>query len=132
MLNSKLKIISWNLNGLNAALSRGLVDFINCTLADIYAFQETKVYDPKIPIADYYCYTSSCSNRQAYSGTMCLTRYKPLAVSYDLYQFTTECEWNDIDTEGRIITLEFPDFFLINCYFPNPLRNYRRQFPRRR
>ena len=50
MLNSELKIISWNLNGLNAALSRGLVDFINCTLADIYAFQETKVYDPKFPL----------------------------------------------------------------------------------
>ncbi len=128
MFASELRFISWNLNGLNAALDHGLLDFIQHTEADIYAFQETKVADPEIPITGYYSYASSCKTRSGYSGTMCLTRYKPLAVSYDFYQFAADSltHWNDIDIEGRVITLEFQDFFFINCYFPSPLRNRKR------
>ncbi len=109
-----MKLVSWNLNGLRAAWRKGASTFFEFPDADIYAFQETRVnfpYDPA-EIEGYIAYWSICKNRRGYSGTMCLTRHKPLCVTYDLGD-------TDFDTEGRIITMEFETFYFINSYTPN-------------
>lgn len=116
-----MKIISWNVNGIRASWSHGLSDFLDEHEADIFAFQETKTNEaiPFMELEGYYAYWSFCSHRKGYSGTLCLTKHKPMNVSYDMGDF-------DFDTEGRIITLEFEDFFFVNCYVPNSQRSERR------
>ena len=109
-----MKIISWNVNGIRAAWSHGLSAFLSDTDADIYAFQETKTSEP-IPMMElegYYAYWSFCTRRKGYSGTLCLTREKPISVTYGIGD-------EDFDCEGRIITMEFDSFFFVNCYVPN-------------
>lgn len=116
-----MKMISWNVNGIRAAWSHGLSSFLDNYQADIYAFQETKTNEP-IPMMElegYYAYWSFCTRRKGYSGTFCLTRIKPMTVRYDMGN-------PDFDTEGRIITLEFADFFFVNCYVPNSQGNEKR------
>lgn len=108
-----MKFVSWNVNGLRAAWNHGLSSFLETCEADIYAFQETKTGEP-FPMAEmkgYYAFWSFCDEKKGYSGTMCLSRQKPVNVRYDM-------DNSDFDTEGRIITLEFKDFFFINCYVP--------------
>lgn len=109
-----MKIISWNVNGIRAAWGHGLSAFFNTCNADIYAFQETKVNEAvkMMEIDGYYAFWSFCEKRKGYSGTLCLTKHKPIHVRYDLGR-------SDFDTEGRIITLEFEDFYVVNCYVPN-------------
>lgn len=109
-----MKLVSWNLNGMRAAWRKGASSFFEYPDADIYAFQETRVSFPYTPAEKegYYPYWSVCKNRRGYSGTMCLTRHKPLLVTYDLGD-------PDFDTEGRIITMEFETFYFINSYTPN-------------
>lgn len=116
-----MKIISWNVNGIRASWSHGLSAFLDANNADIYCFQETKTDEaiPMIEKAGYYAYWSFCTKRKGYSGTLCLTRRKPLNVSYSM-------GIPDFDTEGRIITLEYEDFFLVNCYVPNSQRSEKR------
>jgi len=120
-----LKLISWNVNGIRAAWSHGLSGFLDTYAADIYAFQETKVSEPYAPVEleGYYAYWSCCDRKKGYSGTVCLTRYEPLAVGYDFralvdapFQIGGDAAF---DCEGRIITLEYPEFYFINCYVPN-------------
>ncbi len=109
-----MKIISWNLNGLRAAWNHGLASFLQLYDADIYAFQETKMNEPfpEIELEGYRAYWSF-GERRGYSGTVVLTRYLPKRVHYKLAN-------PYFDTEGRVITLEFEKFFLVNCYVPNP------------
>lgn len=116
-----MKIISWNVNGIRASWNHGLSAFLDECKADIYAFQETKT-DEAIPMVEkegYHAYWAFCTHRKGYSGTLCLTRQKPMNVRYDMGN-------TDFDTEGRIITLEFEEFFFVNCYVPNSQRSKRR------
>lgn len=118
-----MKLVSWNVNGIRAAWSHGLSAFLDNCNADIYCFQETKSCEelPQIQLNGYHAYWSFCAQSKGYSGTLCLTRYKPLNVSTDFGDTPFE-----FDVEGRIITLEFPDFFLVNCYVPNSQRSHLR------
>ncbi len=118
-----MKLVSWNVNGIRAAWNHGLSTFMQKYGADIYAFQETKVNEPFLlsEIEGYEAYWSFCDKRKGYSGTMILTKTKPIDVTYD---FGTCDEFN---TEGRIITLEFDNFYFVNCYVPNSQASERRK-----
>ncbi len=109
-----MKIISWNVNGLRAAWNHGVSQFCNNFDGDIYAFQETRVSQPFVPaeLKGYYPYWSFCQGKKGYSGTLILSKQKALGASYDMGN-------PEFDTEGRIITLEFPQYYFVNCYFPN-------------
>ena len=121
-----MKLVSWNVNGIRAAWGHGLAEFMKNTNADIYAFQETKTPQSLKPVEldGYYPYWSFPEHKKGYSGTVVLTRYLPLKVCYDFHSvFLSERIADDLRTrfvyEGRIITLEFPSFYFVNCYFPN-------------
>lgn len=108
-----MKLVTWNVNGLRAATKKGFLDFFNEIDADIFAIQETKMQEEQkeFEIDNYFEYWN-CADRKGYSGTLVYTKHKPLNVVYgidgDLY--------ND---EGRIITLEYDNFYFINVYVPN-------------
>ncbi len=126
-----MRILSWNVNGLRASWNHGLYSLRHTYDADIYAFQETKVNEPfcEAEMDGYQAYWSFCGRKKGYSGTLVLSRYKPLSVSYELVDPL-------FDTEGRIITLEFDTFHFINCYVPNSQgsdkrRDYRSEWDKR-
>lgn len=109
-----MKIISWNVNGLRAILSKGnLIEFLNKEKPDIMAFQETKMQEDQLTynFDGYYRYMNS-AERKGYSGTMVLTKTKPLSVSYDI-------KGDNHPLEGRVITLEYEDFYFVCAYVPN-------------
>lgn len=114
-----MKIISWNVNGLNASLKKNLLDFIIEQDADAYCFQETKVSKEKIELmekilkkaSNYKLYWNSAV-KKGYSGVLTLSKMKPLSIIKGLGQ-------KDFDYEGRLLTLEFDDYYLINGYIPN-------------
>lgn len=113
-----MKLVSWNVNGIRGAWNHGLSAFMDSCNADIYCFQETKINEPFLPAVpeDYYAYWSFCERKSGYSGTVCFSRWKPLHYKYGF-------DDKLFDSEGRIITLEFPDFYLVNCYVPNSQRS---------
>lgn len=115
-----MKLISWNVNGIRAAWVHGLSALMDHAKADIYAFQETKTNEAfhAVELEGYYAYWSFDS-RKGYSGTMCLSRTKPLNVNYGLGD-------DSFATEGRIITLEFEEFFFVNCYVPRSVASVKR------
>ena len=115
-----MKIISWNVNGIRAAWAHGLSQFLDNSNADIYCFQETKVQEPvhMLELDGYYPYWATCKNRKAYSGTLCLSRIKPISYRYGMPNLD--------NNEGRLITLEYADFYLVNCYVPNAQHSYDR------
>lgn len=109
-----MKLISWNVNGLRAILSKGnLIEFMNKEKPDIMAFQETKMQEDQLTynFDGYYRYMNS-AERKGYSGTMVLTKEKPLNVIYDF-------KGKDHPLEGRVITLEYEDFYFVCAYVPN-------------
>ncbi len=108
-----MKIINWNVNGLRACLKKGLKDFITLEDPDIIAFEETKMQEDQLTedFPGYHRYMNS-AERKGYSGTMILTKEKPLSVIYDI-------EGDDHPLEGRVITLEYPDFYFVCAYVPN-------------
>ena len=109
-----MKLLNWNVNGLRAILSKGdLIDFINREDPDIIAFEETKMQEDQLTynFDGYYRYMN-CAERKGYSGTMVLTKKEPLSVSYDI-------EGIDHPKEGRVITLEYNDFYFVCAYVPN-------------
>ena len=108
-----MKLISWNVNGLRACLGKGFMDYFNNMDADIFAIQETKMQDGQadIDILGYYKYMSSAI-KKGYSGTLVYTKKKPLNVIYGI-------DGELYNDEGRIITLEYNDFYLVNAYVPN-------------
>ncbi len=107
-----MKLISWNVNGLRACLTKGFLDFFQETNADIFCIQETKMQEGQAEIeADgYYQYWHS-AQKKGYSGTAVFTKEKPQSVQYGIN--------GKHDDEGRVITLEFEEFYLVNCYTPN-------------
>jgi len=111
-----MKLISWNVNGLRACLVKGFEVFFNCIDADIFCIQETKMQpdQAEITLAGYEKYWNSAV-KKGYSGTAIFTRIRPLSVTYGLNK-------EEHDQEGRIITAEFEDFFLVNVYTPNSKR----------
>ena len=109
-----MKIVSWNVNGLRAILGKGdLISFLNKEDPDIMAFQETKMQQDQLTynFDGYYRYMN-CAERKGYSGTMVLTKQKPLSVEYDF-------KGDDHPKEGRVITLEYDDFYFVCAYVPN-------------
>ena len=108
-----MKLISWNVNGLRACLQKGFLDFCAQTDADIYCLQETKLQagQAEVDLPGYHMYWNY-ADKKGYSGTAVFTRQEPLSVTYgfgdDLHRH-----------EGRVITAEYPDFYLVCCYTPN-------------
>ncbi len=104
-------IFSLNVNGLKSSIEKGLLNFIDTINPDILCLQEIKCQEPLLSLKDYYCYWNYCS-KKGYSGTAIFTKFKPRSVTYG---FANEL----FDSEGRIITLEYDSFFLVNVYVPN-------------
>ncbi len=115
-----MKIISWNVAGLRACLNKGLDRFVSSEKADIYCFQETKVTEEQNmfhPIGyKEYLYPAE---KKGYSGTIVYTKVDPIEVKYGIGDI-------EYDSEGRTITLEFDNFYLVNCYVPNSKKELER------
>ena len=116
-----MKLISWNVNGLRACITKGFSSFFKSIDADIFCIQETKMQEEQakeIEYEGYYKYMNS-AEKKGYSGTAIFTKIKPINVSYGI-------GIEEHDKEGRVITLEFDKFFLVNCYTPNSKRELER------
>ena len=107
------KLISWNVNGLRACVKKGFLDFFNDVNADIFCVQETKLQEGQIELnlSGYYDYWNY-AEKKGYSGTAVFTKEKPLSVKRGI-------GIKEHDTEGRVLTLEFEEFYLVNVYTPN-------------
>ncbi len=107
-----MKFISWNVNGLRACMQKGFEQFFKEIDADIFCIQETKLQKDQMPFypEGYHTYLS-CAEKKGYSGTAVFSKKEPINVVYGI-----DGKYND---EGRIITLEFEDLFVVNCYVPN-------------
>ena len=115
-----MKLISWNVNGIRACLKKGFMDFFNEANADIFCIQETKCQVGQVEIeADGYHQYWNAAEKKGYSGTAVFSKNEPLSVTYDI-------GIAQHDNEGRVITLEFDDFYLVNCYTPNSQRELAR------
>ena len=112
-----MKVISWNVNGINACIKKGLLNFIKKENADIYCFQEVKS-TPCIKLKNYHQFYLP-SKKKGYSGLLTLTKIKPTSIIKNM-------ENKEIDKEARLLTLEFDNFFLINAYFPHARRRLTR------
>ena len=108
-----MKLISWNVNGLRAVWQKGFSDFFKEADADIFCLQETKMQEGQLDVdfEGYYQYFNSAV-KKGYSGTAIFTKNKPLAIKYDI-------GIEEHDQEGRVITLEFENFYMVNVYTPN-------------
>ncbi|MDE6740145.1 MAG: exodeoxyribonuclease III [Lachnospiraceae bacterium] len=108
-----MKFISWNVNGLRACVGKGFLDFVKSENADIFCVQETKLQEGQIDLdlPSYYQYWNY-AEKKGYSGTAVFTKEEPLSVSYGI-------GIEEHDHEGRVITLEYPDFYFITVYTPN-------------
>ncbi len=115
-----MKLISWNVNGLRACLNKGFTDFFTAADADIVCIQETKMQpgQAEVNFAGYEQFWNS-AEKKGYSGTAVFSRIQPLAVSYGM-------GLPEHDQEGRIITLEYDEFQLVNVYTPNSQRGLSR------
>ena len=111
-----MKLISWNVNGLRACLTKGFEDFFKLMDADIFCVQETKMQpdQAELTLVGYDKYWNSAI-KKGYSGTAVFSRLKPLSVIYGMNR-------EEHDLEGRMITLEFEQFYLVNVYTPNSKR----------
>lgn len=108
-----MKFISWNVNGLRACVQKGFLEYFHSADADFFCIQETKLQEGQInlDLPGYYQYWNYAV-KKGYSGTAIFARHEPLAVSYGL-------NIPEYDTEGRVITLEYDNFYLVTCYTPN-------------
>jgi len=124
-----VKIISWNVNGIRAVWKKGFLDFVKAENPDVLCVQETKAHpdqvDQKLTEYEYHFWNSA--ERPGYAGTAVFSKIKPISVQYNFGQKENHKE------EGRIITIEFADFYLVNVYTPNSGRellrlNYRQEW----
>ena len=115
-----MKIISWNVAGLRACYKKGLEEFFLSELPDMFCMQETKVLEKENPlhIEGYkeYLYPAE---KKGYSGTMIYSKIEPLSIKYGI-------GIEEFDSEGRVITLEYDNFYLVNAYVPNSKRELER------
>ena len=115
-----MKFISWNVNGLRACVGKGWQDFFNAADADFFCLQETKLQEGQIDLdlpgyQQFWCY----AEKKGYSGTAIFAKHAPLSVTYGVGV-------PELDTEGRLITLEYDNFYLVTCYTPNAQRELAR------
>ena len=115
-----MKLISWNVNGIRACINKGFKDFFNEIDSDIFCIQETKCQKDQIDL-EFEGYTSywNSAEKKGYSGTAIFTKQKPISVTYGI-------GIEEHDKEGRVITLEFEKFYMINIYTPNSKRELER------
>lgn len=115
-----MKLISWNVNGLRACVTKGFTEFFNDTDADIFCLQETKLQEGQIDLLleGYHQYWNY-AEKKGYSGTAMFTKREPLSVSYGI-------GIEEHDHEGRVITAEFEDFYAVTCYTPNSQNELKR------
>lgn len=108
-----MKCVSWNVNGLRACMGKGFADIFKNLDADIFAVQETKMQEgqAELPIDGYFRYWHS-AEKKGYSGTLILTRKEPISVTRGMGSA-------EEDNEGRVITLEYDNFYFVTCYVPN-------------
>ena len=115
-----MKFISWNVNGLRACLGKGFQDFFDSEQADFFCLQETKLQAGQVELnLDNYSQFWSYAEKKGYSGTAIFAKQQPLSVFYGL-------GIEELDTEGRMITLEYQEFYLVTCYTPNAQRGLAR------
>ncbi len=115
-----MKLISWNVNGLRACMNKGFKEFMDSVDADIFCVQETKMQREQAAfVFDGYEEYWNSAEKKGYSGTAVFSKTKPLSVSYGL-------GIEEHDKEGRVITAEFQDFYLVNVYTPNAQRGLER------
>ncbi len=108
-----MKFVSWNVNGLRAVMGKGFLDSFNALDADFFCLQETKMQAGQLDLVlpgyhDYWNY----AEKKGYSGTAVFAKHEPLSVSYGI-------GYPELDSEGRVITLEYENFYLVTCYTPN-------------
>lgn len=115
-----MKLVSWNVNGIRACVRKGFLDYFNEVDADIFCLQETKLQEGQIELdlEGYYQYWNY-AEKKGYSGTAIFTKKEPISVKYGL-------GIEEHDKEGRVITLEYEDFYLVNVYTPNSQRELKR------
>lgn len=115
-----MKFISWNVNGLRACMEKGFMQYFADADADFFCLQETKLSAGQLSLSlpDYHMYWNY-AEKKGYSGTAVFARQEPLSVSYGLGV-------PELDHEGRMITLKYPEFFLVTCYTPNAQRELAR------
>lgn len=115
-----MRLISWNVNGIRAAVKKGFMDFFDDVDADIFCLQETKLSAGQLDLEleGYHQYWNY-AEKKGYSGTAVFTKEEPIHVSYGI-------DMEEHDKEGRVITCEYEDFFLVTCYTPNSQRGLAR------
>ncbi|WHY54381.1 exodeoxyribonuclease III [Peribacillus simplex] len=115
-----MKLVSWNVNGIRACVKKGFLDYFKDVDADIFCLQETKLQEGQISLEleGYHQYWNYAL-KKGYSGTAIFTKEKPLSVKYGVGEL-------DEEPEGRIITLEFEKFYMVNVYTPNAKRDLSR------
>ncbi|MBI5803104.1 endonuclease/exonuclease/phosphatase family protein, partial [Candidatus Pacearchaeota archaeon] len=118
-----MKIISWNVAGLRSCFKKGMIDFMKKENADVYCFQEVKCQTDQFPeqlneLKEYESF-HSFAKKKGYSGVSVYTKLKPINTISGIGN-------EAFDSEGRILTLEFKDFFLLNVYFPHSNRELKR------
>lgn len=115
-----IKLVSWNVNGLRACVTKGFYDYFKETDADIFCLQETKLQEGQIAmeLGEEYAQYWNYAVKKGYSGTAVFTRIKPLSVHYGIEE--------NAEPEGRVITLEFESFYLVTVYTPNAKRDLTR------
>ncbi len=115
-----MRLISWNVNGLRACMEKGFMDFFKEIDADIFCIQESKLQEGQITmeLPGYYQYWNY-AEKKGYSGTAIFSKKEPVSVTYGM-------NLAEHDTEGRVITLEFEDFYMVTVYTPNSQRELAR------
>lgn len=116
-----MQLISWNVNGIRACLNKGFEEFFREIDADIFCIQETKCQPEQLEWLQYEGYTSywNSAEKKGYSGTAVFTKIEPISVTFGI-------GIEEHDHEGRVITMEFEDFYLVNVYTPNSKRELER------
>lgn len=115
-----IKLISWNVNGLRACIEKGFLDYFKTVQAQIFCIQESKLQEGQIQLElDGYHQYWNYAQKKGYSGTAVFTQIEPLSVTYGIGM-------EEHDDEGRVITLEFDEFYLVNVYTPNAKRELER------
>ena len=115
-----MKFVSWNVNGLRACIGKGFLDYFTGTDADVFCLQETKLSDGQLSLElpGYRLYWNY-ADKKGYSGTAVFAKEEPVSVTYGVGV-------PELDTEGRMITLEYLNFYLVTCYTPNAQRELAR------
>ncbi len=119
-----MRLVSWNVNGLRAVINKGFIEFFENINADIFCIQETKMQEDQITddikrLSKNKCVYWNSAEKKGYSGTAIFSKIKPISVNYGIGK-------EEHDKEGRVITLEFDKFYIVNSYTPNSKRELER------